>query len=169
MHAGIRFLSAQNVYQNEIYHQLMRVYREGVVNKSNMMKWWQMFKVGRKMELIVNRNFTSYKIHEKCPDIYRKQEFHFLQNSWEMSWHFSFADLRNCYRAYHYKFIALTCLLLWSSSMASILHKYFSGDTPKQFHESVNEKTEENYHEFHWWWNVCLSWCVDQSYFSSPQ
>jgi hypothetical protein len=45
--AVIWFLNAQNVLPIEIYHQLIAVYGEGVMNESNVRKWCQMFSNGR--------------------------------------------------------------------------------------------------------------------------
>jgi hypothetical protein len=41
--AVIRFLNAQNVRPIKIYHQLIAVYEEGVMNELNVRKWWRMF------------------------------------------------------------------------------------------------------------------------------
>jgi hypothetical protein len=45
--AVIRVLNAQNVRPIEIYHQLIAVYGEGVMNEPNVRKWCRMFNEGR--------------------------------------------------------------------------------------------------------------------------
>jgi hypothetical protein len=45
--AVILFLNAQNVRPIEIYRQLIQVYGEGVMNESNVRKWYRMFNGGR--------------------------------------------------------------------------------------------------------------------------
>jgi hypothetical protein len=94
-------LNAQNVRPIEIYRQLIAVYGEGVMNKSNVRKWCRMFNVGRtnvhdeersgRLSLVIedlknttdqhnrtNRNFTLDEIHEKFPQYFSFGKFHFL-------------------------------------------------------------------------------------------
>jgi hypothetical protein len=45
--ALIRFLTAQNICPIEIYHKLIAMYGEGVMNEPNVRKWWRMFNESR--------------------------------------------------------------------------------------------------------------------------
>jgi hypothetical protein len=88
--ALIRFLNAQNVGPIEIYHQLIAVYGEGVMNESNVRKCCRMFNEGRTnvhdeeqsghpaliteglknridQHIRTNRHFTLDEIHKKFP------------------------------------------------------------------------------------------------------
>jgi hypothetical protein len=77
-------LNAQNVCPSEIYHQLIAVYGEGVMNESNVRKWCQMFNEERSgcpslmtkdlenridQHIRTNTRIILDEIHKKFPQI----------------------------------------------------------------------------------------------------
>jgi hypothetical protein len=95
--AIILFLNAQNVHLIEIYHHLIAVYGEGVMNWSDIRKWCQMS----------NKGWTNVHDKEQCWCLSLIDEY--LKNRTEQhvrtNRHYTFDKI-------HEKFLQISCSLI---------------------------------------------------------